>query len=66
MKIIRSRIEILERDRSQVDLDAMSDAELSAYAKSVKFASNECCAAVLTEVLRHPTTIRVVSDDPGI
>ena len=66
MKSIRSRIEMLERDRAQVNLNAMSDAELSAYAKSVRFGSKECHAAVLTKVLRQPTTIRVVSDDPGI
>ena len=42
MKSIRSRIEMLERDRAQVNLNAMSDAELSAYANSVKFGSKEC------------------------
>ena len=66
MQSTRSRIEMLERGRSQVNLDAMSDAELCAYANSVQFGSKECYAVVLTEVLRQPTTIRVVRDDPGI
>lgn len=65
MRSIRSRIETLERDRAQVNLDALSDEELDAYAKSVEFGSPECWAAVLTKVLQHPTTIRVVPDTPN-
>ena len=57
---------MLERDSAQVNLDAISDEELDAYAKSVEFGSPECWAAVLTKVQRQATTIKVVPDEQEI
>ena len=62
MQSTRSRIGMLERGRAQVNLKAMSDAELSAYIKTTASGSREFYAAVINQVLRHPSTMPVVRD----
>jgi hypothetical protein len=64
MPRLESRIATLEVQAAYVDLEAMSDEELSAHAKACAPGSSEMYAAVITAVLRRPSTFPVIFDDP--
>ena len=64
MPRLESRIATLEVEAAYVDLDAMTDDELRAHAGKFPMGSEEMYAAVITLVLRRPSTFPVVFDDP--
>ena len=66
MKSLKGRIETLEQDRAQVNLKAMSDAELSAYIKTTVSGAREFYAAVVNQILRHPSKFTVVRESPKL
>jgi hypothetical protein len=64
MPKLNERVRRLEQAAAHVDLEAMSDAELTAYASAhwvaPPWGSRESMAAVLTMVLRRPSTLPIV------
>lgn len=64
MAKLEQRIAKMERAVADVDLNAMTDAELLAHAGTFPMFSKEMYAAILTKVNRHPSAFPVVYDDP--
>ncbi len=64
MTKLENRVARIEKATAQVDLDAMTDEELHAYASKFPMFSTEMYAAVLTLVGRRPSAWPVVHDDP--
>ena len=64
MTKLENRVARIEKATAQVDLDAMTDEELHAYASNFPMFSREMYAAVLTLVGRRPSAWPVVHDDP--
>lgn len=64
MSKLKNRVAKIEKATAQVDLDAMTDEELHAYASKFPMFSKEMYAAVLTLVGRRPSAWPVVHDDP--
>lgn len=64
MPKLDERVRRLEQAAAHVDLDAMSDDELMEYASAhwvaPPWGSRESVAAVLTMVLRRPSTLPIV------
>ena len=58
------RVAKLEKAAAHVDLKAMSDEELMAYARRFPMFSSEMYGAIVTLVLRRPSAFPVVYDDP--
>lgn len=66
MTKLENRVARIEKATAQVDLDAMTDEELHAYASKFPMFSKEMYAAVLTLVGRRPSAWPVVHDDPEL
>jgi hypothetical protein len=64
MPRLESRIATLELAAAHFDLDAMTDDELRAHAKTCPPGSSGMYAAVITLVSRRPSAFPVVVDDP--
>ena len=64
MRRIEKRISHMEKATAHVDLKAMSDDGLLAYAGKYPMFSSEMYAAIVTLVLRRPSAFPVVYDDP--
>ena len=64
MTRLENRVARMEKTTAIVDLDAMTDEELHAYADKFPMFSREMYAAVLTLVGRRPSAFPVVHDDP--
>lgn len=64
MTKLENRVARIEKATAHVDLDAMTDEELRAYAGKFPMFSKEMYAAVLTIVGRRPSAFQVVHDDP--
>ena len=64
MPSLDTRVAKLEKAAAHVDLKAMSDEELMAYARRFPMFSSEMYAAIVTLVLRRPSAFPVVYDDP--
>jgi len=64
MRSLEKRISLLEGARAIANLKTMTDDELMAHAGTFEKGSKEMYAAVLTLVLRHPSALPVVVDDP--
>lgn len=62
---LENRVARLESAWATVSLQALSDAELSAHIATLPFKSSEQYGAIISLVLRHPSTIPVVKDDPA-
>jgi hypothetical protein len=61
---LESRIATLELKAAYVDLNAMTDDELSAHAETCPPGSSGMYAAVIALVNRHPSAFPVVKIDP--
>ena len=64
MARLEQRIARMEQTVANVDLNAMTDDELRAHARTFPMFSREMYAAILTIVNRHPSAFPVVYDDP--
>ena len=64
MPSLETRVAKMEKDAAHVNLKAMSDEELMAYARRFPMFSSEMYAAIVTLVLRRPSAFPVVYDDP--
>lgn len=64
MASLETRVAKMEKDAAHVNLKAMSDEELMAYARRFPMFSSEMYAAIVTLVLRRPSAFPVVHDDP--
>ena len=64
MPRLETRVATLEKAAAHVDLKAISDEELMAYARRFPMFSSEMYAAIVTLVLRRPSAFPVVYDDP--
>jgi hypothetical protein len=64
MASLETRVANMEKDAAHVNLKAMSDEELMAYARRFPMFSSEMYAAIVTLVLRRPSAFPVVYDDP--
>lgn len=64
MPSLETRLAALEKAAAHVDLNAMTDDELRAYAGKFPMFSREMYAAILTLVQRRPSAFPVVYDDP--
>lgn len=64
MPSVETRVAKLEKVAAYVDLKAMTDDELLAYAGKFPMFSSEMYAAIVTLVLRRPSAFPVVHDDP--
>ena len=64
MASLETRVANMEKDAAHVDLKAMSDEELMAYARRFPMFSSEMYGAIVTLVLRRPSAFPVVYDDP--
>lgn len=64
MPSLDMRLAKLEKAVAHVDLKAMTDDELLAYAGKFPMFSSEMYAAIITLVLRRPSAFPVVYDDP--
>lgn len=64
MPSLDARVAKMEKAMAMVDLSAMSDEELHAYASNFPMFSREMYAAVLTLVQRRPSAFPIVRDDP--
>ena len=64
MPSLDMRVAKLEKAAAHVDLKAMSDEELMAYARRFPMFSSEMYGAIVTLVLRRPSAFPVVYDDP--
>ncbi len=64
MASLETRVANMEKDAAHVNLKAMSDEELMAYARRFPMFSSEMYAAIVTLVLRRPSAFPVVYNDP--
>ena len=64
MASLDTRVANMEKDAAHVNLKAMSDEELMAYARRFPMFSSEMYAAIVTLVLRRPSAFPVVYNDP--
>ena len=64
MASLETRVANMEKDAAHVNLKAMSDEELMAYARRFPMFSSEMYAAIVTLVPRRPSAFPVVYDDP--
>ena len=64
MPSLDMRLAKLEKAAAHVDLKAMTDDELLAYAGKFPMFSSEMYTAIITLVLRRPSAFPVVYDDP--
>ena len=64
MTKLENRVARIENATAHVDLDAMTDEELHAYASKFPMFSKEMYAAVITLVGRRRSAWPVVHDDP--
>ena len=64
MPSLDMRVAKLEKAAAHVDLKAMSDEELMAYARRFPMFSSEMYGAIVTLVLRRPSAFPVVYADP--
>lgn len=64
MTNLEKRVAKMEQATADVDLEAMTDDELHAYAAKFPMFSREMYAAILTLVGRRPSAFPVVHDDP--
>ena len=64
MASLETRVANMEKDAAHVNLKAMSDDELMAYARRFPMFSSEMYAAIVTLVLRRPSAFPVVYNDP--
>ena len=64
MTKLENRVARMEKATAHVDLDAMTDEQLHAYAGKFPMFSKEMYAAVLTLVGRRPSAFQVVHNDP--
>lgn len=61
---IKKRIECLESVQTKADLAAMTDEQPDAHIRTLEFKSPESYSAIVTKVLRHPSTLPIVRDVP--
>ena len=64
MTSLENRILQLERARGNADLNAMTDAQLSAYIRTLENGAPRWWNAVLASVMRHPSALPIVVNDP--
>jgi hypothetical protein len=64
MPSLEMRVATLEKAAAHVDLKAMTEDELLAYAGTFPMFSSAMYAAIVTLVLRRPSAFPVVYDDP--
>lgn len=64
MTKLEIRILQLERARGDADLNAMTDAQLSAYIHTFENGTRRCWKAVLASVMRHPSALPIAVNDP--
>ena len=64
MASLETRVANMEKDAAHVNLKAMSDEELMAYARRFPMFSSEMYAAIVTLVLRRPSAFPIVYNDP--
>ncbi|HOE40609.1 MAG TPA: hypothetical protein PLB25_03085 [Rhodoferax sp.] len=65
MQNLEHRVAKLEADLLKVRFDELSDDELRDYAYSLPFQSPRQYKALIALILRHPSTIPIVHDDPA-
>lgn len=64
MASLEARLAKLEKAAAHVDLKALTDEELMAYARRFPMFSSEMYGAIITLILRRPSAFPVVYDDP--
>lgn len=64
MPSLDTRVAFLEGARANSNLKAMTDEELDAYIRTLNPGSPQAFGAVLAKVLRHPSSLPLVKDDP--
>lgn len=62
---LENRVARLENAPVNVNLQALSDKELDAHIKPLKFGTSACYAACVAKVLRHLNAFPVVKNDPS-
>ena len=64
MPSLDQRVAFLEGARAHAELKAMTDDELDSYIRTLDPVSPQSFGAVLAKVLRHPSSLPLVKDDP--
>jgi hypothetical protein len=64
MTALEHRVAKLEADLLKVRFEELSDDELRAYAATFPFKSPKQYEAIIALVLRHPSTLPIIYDDP--
>ena len=64
MTALEHRVAKLEAELLKVRFDDLSDDELRAYAATFPFKSHKQYEAIIALVLRHPSTLPIIHDDP--
>lgn len=64
MRTLETRLARLEATACKVNFDDLTDEELSSHIAGLPFKSAEGYKAIISLVLRHPSTIPIVSIDP--
>ena len=64
MASLEKRVAQLEVTQGNTDLKAMTDDELNAYILTLEDGTPRWWDAVLARVMRHPSAMPVVKDDP--
>ena len=65
MQNLEHRVAKLEADLLKVRFDELSDDELRAHAATLPFKSHKQYEAIIALILRHPSTLPIVYDDPA-
>lgn len=64
MANLEHRVAALEVTRSTENLKSMTDEELGAHIRSLETGSQQFFSAVIAKILRHPSDLPIVNDDP--
>lgn len=65
MQNLEHRVAKLEADLLKVRFDELTDDELRAHAATLPFKSPKQYEAIIALILRHPSTLPIVYDDPA-
>lgn len=65
MSSLENRVAKLEAELLKVRFDDLSDDQLRDYAYSLPFKSPKQYEAIIALILRHPSTLPIIHDDPA-
>lgn len=65
MASLETRVAHLEGAQANANLETMTDDELKAYIATLESGSSRWWDAILTNIMRHPSALQIVKDDPA-